>query len=71
MISALEYCHQNLVIHRDLKPENILLDKNNNVKIVDFGLSKMMEFGQFLRTNCGTPVYSAPEVLSSKKIHWP
>jgi len=71
MISALEYCHQNLVIHRDLKPENILLDKNNNVKIVDFGLSKMMEFGQFLRTNCGTPVYSAPEVLSSKKYIGP
>jgi serine/threonine protein kinase len=31
--------HQNGIAHRDLKPENILLDHNDNIKIIDFGLS--------------------------------
>lgn len=66
MISAIEYCHHNLVIHRDLKPENILLDEHKNAKIMDFGLANMMQAGEFLHTNCGSPIYSSPEILSSK-----
>jgi serine/threonine protein kinase len=57
--SGLEYCHQNGVAHRDLKPENILLDKNDNVKLADFGLSALAldEEGekQMLVTACGSP----------------
>jgi serine/threonine protein kinase len=49
IISGLDYCHRKLVVHRDLKPENILLDKNNNVKIADFGLSNIMMDGRFLQ----------------------
>ena len=37
IISAVDYCHRHMVVHRDLKPENILLDKDENVKIADFG----------------------------------
>ena len=33
-----------------------------NVKIADFGLSNMMQDGEFLRTSCGSPNYAAPEV---------
>lgn len=66
MISAIEYCHHNLVIHRDLKPENILLDEHKNAKIMDFGLANMMQAGEFLHTNCGSPIYSSPEILASK-----
>lgn len=66
IISGVAYCHRHKVVHRDLKPENLLLDSNQNVKIADFGLSNMMQDGEFLRTSCGSPNYAAPEVISGK-----
>jgi len=64
IISGVDYCHRNMVVHRDLKPENLLLDECQNVRIADFGLSNMMEDGDFLFTSCGSPDYAAPEVIS-------
>jgi len=61
-----EYCHSNLVAHRDLKPENILVDEYKTVKIADFGLSNLMKDGKFMKTDCGSPNYAAPEVISKK-----
>ena len=66
IVSAVEYCHNHLVVHRDLKPENILLDAANNVKIADFGLSNIMRDGDMLLTSCGSPNYAAPEVISGR-----
>ena len=50
--------------HRDLKPENLLLDENNNIKVIDFGLSNSMKDGCSLTTACGSPNYAAPEVIA-------
>jgi serine/threonine protein kinase len=53
IIIGVEYCHNQLICHRDLKPENLLLDKNNDIKIADFGMASLMEEGKLLETSCG------------------
>ena len=62
---GMSYCHDTLkLIHRDLKPANIFLDRYGNVKIGDFGLSKLVTYTvQILRTQAGTPLYMAPEMI--------
>ncbi len=52
------------VIHRDLKPENILMDDACNVKIADFGLAGITTpFSGSLSAACGTPEFTAPEIV--------
>jgi calcium/calmodulin-dependent protein kinase I len=66
ILSAVEYLHSQGIAHRDLKPENLLCsgsDESEIVKIADFGLSKIFNDEEELRTSCGTPGYVAPEVL--------
>ncbi|MFM9964409.1 MAG: protein kinase domain-containing protein [Planctomycetaceae bacterium] len=64
--AALVYAHR-VTIHRDIKPENILLDRTEDgrwhVRIADFGISKLLEVGDFTATNqvFGTFQYMAPE----------
>ena len=54
-------------MHRDLKPENIMFSSHgilSSLKIVDFGLATSTECEKFLFPKCGTPGYTAPEVLN-------
>nr|XP_033791607.1 hormonally up-regulated neu tumor-associated kinase-like isoform X2 [Geotrypetes seraphini] len=71
IMSAVEHLHRHGIVHRDLKIENFLLDENNNIKIVDFGLSNTLKFEslseELLNTQCGSPAYAAPELLAHKK----
>lgn len=65
MIAALSACHnrkEGKILHRDLKPGNIFLDSNRNVKLGDFGLSRVMnQDSVFAYTHVGTPYYMSPE----------
>ena len=66
IISGIEYLGKIRVVHRDLKPENLLLDKEKNIKIVDFGLSNIYPNNELLKTACGSPCYAAPEMINGE-----
>jgi len=61
LFSALNHMHAQGIVHRDIKPENILLTKHDELKLVDFGLSKRTKPGERkMKTIAGTPYYMAP-----------
>ena len=63
IIEALRYCHSKRILHRDIKLDNILLTLEGDVKICDFGVSKIVRPGEKMTEQCGTPAYIAPEIL--------
>ncbi|MBN3309041.1 HUNKA kinase, partial [Amia calva] len=70
LVMAVEHLHRAGVVHRDLKIENLLLDEDDNIKLIDFGLSNcagILGYSDPFSTQCGSPAYAAPELLSRKK----
>src|SRR5215213_233641 len=72
---AVKFAHQNLIIHRDLKPNNILVTADGTVKLLDFGVAKLLQpdlldvSGNLtLGTNILTPNYASPEQLKGETI---
>jgi len=71
IMSAIEYCHNNGICHRDLKPENLLYlkkgdEKDNPIKIIDFGLGQNIDIKKILSSKVGSLYYVSPEVLAGK-----
>lgn len=64
VLLAFEQMHKDHIVYRDLKPENLILDQSGYLKVVDFGLAKVVTDRTW--TLCGTPDYLAPEIILSK-----
>ena len=66
-LEALQHCHALGITHRDIKPENIMFGKDDEVRLVDFGLAK--DTTQHMKSYAGTPYFMAPEVLKGDYTH--
>lgn len=77
VLNAVQYAHQHLVVHRDLKPGNILVNNEGQIRLLDFGIAKLMVAGQReaneteltrLGGRAHTPDYASPEQVAGAPI---
>jgi eukaryotic-like serine/threonine-protein kinase len=73
---ATQYAHRNLIVHRDIKSSNVFVSVDGAVKLLDFGLAKLLEPGAYGRDSSGmhtvthwmTPEYAAPEQIRREPV---
>ncbi len=71
---AVDFAHRHLVVHRDLKPSNVLVNSEGRVKLLDFGIAKLLEADESAEILTGTgmrvlsPAYAAPEQFLGESI---
>lgn len=67
---ALYAAHSENIIHRDIKPENIMVDKDDRIKVMDFGLAKLKGVQNYTKSGStvGTVTYMSPEQMQSEEI---
>ena len=77
VLGAVAHAHSNLIVHRDLKPSNVLVSKDGQVKLLDFGIAKLLEgdgedgSATVLTVEGGramTPEYAAPEQVTGAPV---
>jgi serine/threonine-protein kinase len=75
VLRAVQYAHTNLIVHRDLKPSNILVDREGRVRLLDFGIAKLLVEGEAQETELTqaggralTPEYASPEQFAGGAV---
>jgi len=74
---ALQYTHNHLIIHRDIKPSNIMVDNNGQLKVLDFGIAKLISSDQDITSEAQakntlmalTPSFASPEQINATRIN--
>ncbi len=70
VLLALDHAHDKGVVHRDIKPANVMLDGSGMVKVMDFGIARLMGKNRQTQVghSVGTPMYMAPEQLRGEEV---
>lgn len=70
ILPAFSYTHEQDIVHRDVKPSNLFLSKNGSIKVLDFGIAKIIDNNLSLTgtaSKMGTPMYMSPEQIQTPK----
>ncbi len=66
ILEGVNFAHKKNILHRDLRSSNIMVDRDDTIKITDFGTSRILQTQQYASTKIGTPPYMAPEQFDGK-----
>jgi len=69
-LQAIEHAHRQGIVHRDIKPTNMMLSDNETLKVLDFGIARVLDATRYTRTGLvvGTPKYMAPEQIMGRQV---